>query len=349
MPPLLRPLVATLLLLATLIPCAAQTNYQAAGHPTDDEVLLFTSFKDQKAGPHLWQSVDGLNFTPINEGKPFFQPPQWPNGQNLVRDASVLYRDGVFHMVWTTGWMVRTYGYASSKDLVTWSEPKMVTPFPKSLPLIDQPTNVWAPELHWDPAKQDFFILFSSTIRRERDNDNGSNNDGKPGSQFDNRVFITRTKDFETFSDAKLFYPCDFASIDAVMRLDEANKRWAMIIKCSRNYNLPKMPGRNLWVTFTGLDTDKPEFTPLQGPIAGNRSPMLSNTNPGKSMAEGPSLIRYKDHWILVWDEPAGDGLQLATSEDLIKWTHRKDAKLPPKELHGTLFYAPKSAVGWLK
>ncbi len=347
---LLRPFLSGLLLCAALIPCKAQTNYQAWGHPTNDEVLLFTSFKDQKAGPHLWQSTDGIHFTPLNDGKPFFQPPQWPNGQNLVRDASVVYRDGIFHMVWTTGWMARTFGYASSKDLVNWSEPKMVTPFPKTLPAEDQPRNVWAPELHWDPAKQDYAILFSSTTPRERDNANASNNDGKVGSQYDNRVYITRTKDFQTYSEPKVFYPCDFASIDAVMRLDEPNNRWAMIIKCSRNWDLPKMPGRNLWVTFTGLDLDHPDFTPLQGPIAGNHSPMYSNADPKKSMAEGPSLIRYKDHWILIWDEPAGDGLQLATSEDLLKWTHRKDATLPPHgEKHGTLFYAPKSAVGWLK
>ena len=133
------------------------------------------------------------------------------------------------------------------------------------------------------------------------------------------------------------------------MRLDEPNKRWAMIIKCSRNWDLPKMPGRNLWVTFTGLDLDRPDFTPLHGPIAGNHGAMYSDAEPKKSMAEGPSLVRYHDRWTLIWDEPAGDGLQLATSDDLLKWTHRKDATLPRKEFHGTLFYAPKSAVGWLR
>lgn len=345
-----RHLLATLCLLALVISCGAQTNYQAAGHPTSEEVLLLTYFKaNGQFGPSIAQSTDGINFTPLNNGEPFFQPPQWPSGQNLVRDASVLYRDGLFHMVWTTGWAGRIFGYASSKDLVNWSEPRQVTPFPASLPKEDQPQNIWAPELHWDPAKQDYFILFSSTTQGERSNDNASNNDGKVGSKYDNRVYITRTKDFQTYSEPKVFYPCDFASIDAVMRLDEPNNRWAMIIKCSRNWDLPKMPGRNLWVTFTGLDLDHPNFTPLHGPIAGNHSPMYSNAEPKKSMAEGPSLIKYQDHWLLVWDEPAGDGLQLATSDDLLKWTHHKEATLPREVFHGTLFYAPKSAVGWLK
>lgn len=350
--PIFRHLLAALCLTSMMVPCGAQTAKPATDHPTSEEVLLLTYFKaNGQFGPSIAQSTDGINFTPLNNGEPFFQPPKSPEwkGQKLVRDASVLYRDGLFHMVWTSGWGGRVFGYASSKDLVHWSEPKKVTPFPSSLPGEDQPQNVWAPELHWDPAKQDYFILFSSTTQRERSNDNASNNDGKVGSKYDNRVYITRTKDFQTYSEPKVFYPCDFASIDAVMRLDEPNNRWAMIIKCSRNWNLPKMPGRNLWVTFTGLDLDHPDFTPLQGPIAGNHSPMYSNADPKKSMAEGPSLIKYHDHWLLVWDEPAGDGLQLATSDDLLKWTHHKEATLPREVFHGTLFYAPKSAVGWLK
>ena len=347
---LLRPLLTGLLLAAVAQAGDAPTNYQAAGHPTSEEVLLLTSFRaNGQFGPTLSISQDGVHFTPLNDGKTFFAPPPWPNGQNLVRDASVVYRDGLFHLVWTTGWTGRIFGYASSKDLVHWSEPRQVTPFPKTLAPEDQPENVWAPELHWDPAKQEYFVLFSSTTKRERTDADASNNDGKVGSRYDNRVYVIRTKDFVTWSEPKVFYPCDFASIDAVMRLDEKNNRWAMIIKCSRNWDLPKMPGRNLWVTFTGLDLEHPNFTPLHGPIAGNHGAMYSDAEPRKSMAEGPSLIKYQDRWILIWDEPAGDGLQLATSDDLLQWTHRKDAQLPRNEFHGTLFYAPKSAVGWLK
>ena len=67
-------------------------------------------------------------------------------------------------------------------------------------------------------------------------------------------------------------------------------------------------------------------------------------------MAEGQSLLRYKDRWLLVWDEPAGDGFQLATSPDLKSWTHHKNAKFAfqGKTFHGTLFLAPRSAVSWL-
>lgn len=316
--------------------------------PIPGEVLLLTYFRDNgQAGVCLAKSEDGVTFSPLNGGRPVFKPPAW-TGQNLTRDASILYRDGRFRMVWTTQWKGGVFGYAESRDLITWSEPRQVRPFPESLPAEEQPDNIWAPEIHWDPLKQDYFILFASTIPRERDDDDNSNNDGKRGSRYDNRVFITRTADFRAWSDARLFFDRDFASIDAVMCRDEANRRWAMVIKCSRDESLAKMPGRNLWLAFTGLDMDKLEFSPLIGPIAGNHSPMFSNPEPRRSMAEGPSLLHHQGRWRLIWDEPAGGGLQLATSPDLETWTHNKAATFPRGALHGTAFLAPHHAVGWL-
>ena len=161
-------------------------------------------------------------------------------------------------------------------------------------------------------------------------------------------IFVTRSKDFRSYTGAKLFFDQGFACIDAVMRRDEANQRWVMVIQCSRDETLKTMPGRNLWLPFTGLDLDRLNFSPLEGPIAGNHAPMFSNSEPRKSMAEGPALLRYAGRWLLLWDEPAGGGMQLATSPDLKTWTHRKKATFPRAAQHGTVFLAPRKAVGWL-
>ncbi|MFO1522750.1 MAG: family 43 glycosylhydrolase [Kiritimatiellia bacterium] len=334
-------------MMAALALAAAGARAEPAG-----DVLLFTYFRDNgQHGVNLATSADGIHYSPLNGDQPVFTPPKWP-GQNLVRDSSILYHDGVFHMVWTSAWKGRIFGYASSPDLKTWSEPRQVRPFPSDLPPEDQPDNIWAPELHWDPVKEDFFILFASTTPRERNDGDASNNNGRAGSQYDNRMYITRTRDFTAFSGARKYFDRDFASIDAVMRLDEDAKRWVMVIKCSRDETLETMPGRNLYLAWTaGLDTDHPEFGPLIGPVAGNHSPMFSNPAPRKAMAEGPSLLRHQGRWLLVWDEPAGDGFQLAASPDLRTWTHVKDADFAfaGKTFHGTLFTAPRSAVAWLK
>lgn len=319
-----------------------------ASPPESADALLLTYFRDNgRDGVHLAMTTNGVDFVALNGDKAIFEPPQWPD-QDLTRDPSVLFHAGKFRMVWTSGWKGNVFGYAESDDLMHWSEPHQVRPFPVKLPVEDQPENLWAPEIHWDPLEQDYFVLFASTTPRERNDEDDSNNNGRRGSQYDNRIFITRTKDFRTFTDAKLFFDKGFACIDAVLRRDEVSQRWVMVLKCSRDETLERMPGRNLWLTFSRLDLEQPEFTPLEGPLAGNHSPMFSNPEPRKSMAEGPSLLSYGGRWLLVWDEPAGGGMQLATSPDLKSWTHVKQATFPSRAQHGTLFRAPSQAVPWL-
>ena len=319
---------------------ASQTNRE--------EALLFTYFRDNgQAGVFLCCSEDGVKFIPLHEDKPIFTPPLWP-GQNLTRDASILYRNGLFRMVWTCQWKGRIFGYAESPDLAHWSEPQQVRPFPSALAEEDQPENIWAPEIHWDPFKQDYFVLFASTTRRERTDGDGSDNKGNNTSPYDNRIYVTRTKDGRQFSDARLFFDQGFSCIDAVMRVDEKNQRWVMVVKNSRDFDLKTKPGRNLWLTFTGRDLDHPDFSPAEGPIVGNHSPLFSHPDPKKSMAEGQSLIHFQDRWWLYWDEPAGHGIQLATSPDLEHWTHIRSASFPRGSKHGTAFFAPRAAIGSL-
>ncbi len=315
--------------------------------PPSHDALLFTYFRDNgQAGVYLAMSQDGIRFTPLNGDKPIFTPPAWPD-QNLTRDASILYRNGLYRMVWTSNWKGRVFGYAESADLVKWSAPRMVEAFPPSLSEEDQPENVWAPEIHWDPAAGNYFILFAATTRRERSDGDGSDNKGDNTSPYDNRIYIVRTADGRTFSDARLLFDQGFSCIDAVMHLDVDGKRWVMVIKDSRNADLKVMPGRNLRISYAGLDLARPEFTPVSDPIAGDNAPMFSDAK--HAMAEGPSLIRFQGKWWLYWDEPAGSGINLATSPDLKNWTHRVDLAMPPGIHHGTAFFAPRSAIGWLR
>ena len=73
----------------------------------ESEVMLFSYFRDNgKDGVFLATSEDGGKFKALNDDKPVFTPPKWP-GQNLTRDPSIVYRDGIFHMVWTSNWTGR--------------------------------------------------------------------------------------------------------------------------------------------------------------------------------------------------------------------------------------------------
>ena len=112
-------------------------------------VYLFSYFTDNgQDGLHLAYSLDGLEWKALGDGKSYLAP---TIGGKLMRDPCVLRgADGLFHMVWTTGWWDKGIGYASSKDLVTWSEQKFI-------PVMEhEPTakNCWAPEVVYDPMKK---------------------------------------------------------------------------------------------------------------------------------------------------------------------------------------------------
>ncbi len=317
----------------------------ASASAKSKNIFLFTYFRDNGVeGVFLATSTDGRNFQTANNGKPIMPPADW-KGQNLTRDPSIIYRDGLFRMVWTSHWTGKVFGYAESRDLLNWSKPVMVSPFSEVTDPLDLPDNVWAPEIHWDAKKKDYFILYSSTTVRERTDRDSSDNSGKNASQYDNRVYITRTKDGKSFTPGKLFFDQGFSTIDGVMRFDAKNSRWAYVGKVSRNVDVAVRPGRNLFLSFTGPDLDKPAFTPASAPIAGTHSPIFSNPDPVKSMAEGQCLLHHDNLWWLYWDEPAGNGMQLATSPDLSTWTHIKGSSFPHKAQHGTIIVVPASAV----
>ena len=314
-------------------------------HVSADEVLLFSFFRDNgQNGTYLAYSSDGLHFTPLNNDEPVLFPAKWP-GQNLTRDTSMVYHEGKFHAVWTSNWSGRVFGYAESTDLIHWSDPVMVKPFPDALPPEDQPRNVWAPEICWDPIQKNFPIIWSSTTDRECWNGDGSTMSGKEGD-WDHRLFITRTSDGKTFTDAKLFFDQKFCCIDGQMAFDDQGKadptagRWVLTLKNERE---PQLGGKNLRMTFAPADFSNP-WTPISGPIVGPGSTIRAN-----EMAEGPSLVRWKGTWRLYWDAFANGHYGMATSPDLQTWTDRTaDLKMPPHPRHGTIFRVPRAAVAAL-
>jgi beta-xylosidase len=294
----------------------------------DDQIFIFPFFRDNgQHGVYLAWSEDGLHFKPLNNDRPVMSPAAWP-GQNLTRDPSIVHHDGLFRMVWTSNWGGRVFGVAESPDLKAWSEPRPVTPFPASLPDDQQPRNVWAPEICWNPFDEHYFIVWSSTR----------------AGQDGHRMFVTRSPDLRTFSAAELFYDPGFNSIDGMMVLDRqglessADGRWVMVFKDERE--IPQ-GGKNLRLTTAPADGSRP-WAPSSEPIAGPHSELRPH-----EMGEGPSLLKRGDTWYLYWDAFASGHYSLATSTDLETWTDRTDElTMPPGHpRHGTVFLVPRAAV----
>ena len=117
------------------------------------EVYLFSYFVGQSDGLHLAYSYDGLHWTALNDGRPMMTP--MVGNDRLLRDPSIVQGpDGVFHMVWTSSWHDRIIGYASSPDLIHWSEQRAI-PVMEHEP---EAKNSWAPELFYDKPSHTFYI-----------------------------------------------------------------------------------------------------------------------------------------------------------------------------------------------
>src|SRR4051812_8557967 len=119
---ILTPLAKSLLFIvaaAVLLLAASCATHQAVYediNTIEKPVYLFTSFRDadQKFLRFLW-SEDGYHWT--NVPGTFLEANVGDAKQ--LRDPSIAQGpDGVFHLVWTTGWHdSKGFGYASSKDL----------------------------------------------------------------------------------------------------------------------------------------------------------------------------------------------------------------------------------------
>ena len=124
------------------------------------KAYLFSYFKGNgEDGLHLAYSTDGLNWNSLKKDSSFLKP--MVAKDKLMRDPCIIRgKDGLFHMVWTVSWKDRGIGYASSKDLIHWSEQLFVPVMGK------EPTakNCWAPEIFYDNTKKEYLIYWATTI-----------------------------------------------------------------------------------------------------------------------------------------------------------------------------------------
>ena len=303
-----------------------------------DELFLLPYFLGNgETGVYFAYSYDGLKFDWLNDGKVMMPAPPWGD-ERLTRDPSLVFRDGKFHMVWTTSWNSRSIGYCNSSDLKTWSKPRKIDIWSDRT----DARNTWAPELMWDPEKQEYLILWSSTLKAEFDDGDGS----EDMHGYDHRSYASRTRDFESFTAPELFFSPDpeFSVIDPFIAHDDRNTkdsaddRWVMVIKHELK---PERGGKNLRLTFSNR---------MQGPYDAKLGPPVvgSGTSIVNQMGEGPSLFKRDSMWFLYWDSPGSDfSYCLATSPDLQTWTNRSaEMSLPAAQMrHGTVLVVPSRAV----
>jgi len=270
--------------------------------------LIFSSFRGNgEDGLHLAWSQDGYTWTPLKNDKPLLRPEV---GGGLMRDPQILQGpDGTFHMVWTTAWNKHGIGYANSKDLIHWSQQKLLDVM-KNEP---QARNVWAPELFYDAAHKQFMIFWASTIPGRFPAADKTGDDG-----YNHRIYFTVTSDFERLEPAKLLYEHGFNVIDATIVQD--GKRFLMFLKDETRHP----PAKNLRLATADAPTGP--YGPPSAPIT------------GKYWAEGPTAIKLGDRWFVYFDRYTEHRYGLVTSKDLVHWDEESDkVRFPAGHRHGSV------------
>lgn len=287
-----------------------------------EKAYLFSYFiNDSKDGLHLAYSYNGLNWTALNDGKSFLTPAVGKD--KLMRDPSICQSpDGTFHIVWTSSWTDRIIGYASSTDLVQWSEQKAIPVMMHE----ETAHNCWAPELFYDEPSQTYYIFWATTIPgRHKEVATSESEKG-----LNHRMYYVTTKDFRTFSDTKMFFNPDFSVIDAAIVKVPKQEELIMIVK-NENSNPPE---KNLRVTRT-KDISKGFPTEVSAPITGNY------------WVEGPAPLYVGDTLYVYFDKYRDHRYGAVRSTDNGKtWEDISERVTFPKGIrHGTAFTVDTSVV----
>lgn len=279
----------------------------------DDSVYVFSYFKiNGKDGLHLAYSHNGFTWMALNNDKSFLKPIL--SKDSLMRDPCIIRgADNLFHMVWTVSWNEKGIGYASSSDLVNWSEQMFIPVMHHE----DSARNCWAPEMTYDAKKKQYMIYWATTIAGKYPAD------PKVENGYNHRMYYVLTKDFKNFSKTKLLYDKGFNVIDATIVPD--GKQFVMFLKDETR----TPPQKNIKIAKSKKLNKG--YTDASAPITGNY------------WAEGPTTLRINGTWIVYFDKYRDHKYGAVQSVNLKDWTDISDKiSLPAGIRHGTIFKISK-------
>jgi beta-xylosidase len=284
-------------------------SWNLSAQNNDKQVYLFSYFKDNgKDGLHLAYSYDGLSWTTLNNDQSVLKPEVAKD--KLMRDPCIIRGgDGNFHMVWTVSWTDKVIGYASSKDLIHWSEQVAIPVMANE----EGARNCWAPEITYDPAKKSYMIYWATTITGQFQETTSEKENG-----YNHRIYYTLTKDFKKFSKTKLLYNPGFNVIDATIIKD--GKRFVMFAKDETREPIQK----NIKIAFSKKINGP--YSPASAAITGNY------------WAEGPTILKKDNQWTVYFDKYTLHQYGAISSSDLVTWNDISNQITLPKGIrHGSI------------
>ncbi|MEL7599752.1 MAG: glycoside hydrolase family 43 protein [Proteiniphilum sp.] len=288
----------------------------SACSPTGEkEFFLFTSFHEPaNEGLRYLYSEDGYQWDSIPG---IFLKPELGK-QLLMRDPSIVKGpDDSYHLVWTTSWKGDLgFGHAQSKDLIHWSAQQMIPAMTDTTTV-----NVWAPEIFYDDVNDQYIIVWASCVPGKFEN-------GAEDEDNNHRLYYLTTKDFETFSETKLFLDPGFSVIDATIVKRSADD-YVLVLKDNTR------PNRNLKVAFAK--------SPV-GPYSN-----VSDSFTGEFI-EGPTVTRVGENYLIYFDMYREKIYGAMKTSDFINFVDVTDEiQIPNGHKHGTITKVSASIVEGLK
>ena len=276
----------------------------------EEDWFLMTSHVKETDGLLFAVSPDGLKWQAVNNDRSMLKP----TVGEVFRDPSVAQDEhGTYHLVWTIAWGCakhKGFGYASSKDLIHWSDQRIV-PVMENEPKTEM---VWAPELFWDGEHGQWMIHWSSSVTGKFP-ETLHLFDGRANP----RIYYSVTKDFKTFSPSKLLFNPDCLAIDSYLYQGPDNQYY-VFFKADREAE----PKRGIMMAKASAP---------DGPYVVNTAMI---TPPNEGWAEGPCATRVGETTRLYYAPPNSFGAFEST--DMRHWTNICPRITPPGGYrHGTV------------
>ena len=263
---------------------------------------------------HFALSADGRHWTPLAGNLPVWD--------QQLRDPFIQRApDGVWHLMGTGRAANDTRNarspvclHATSRDLIKWDTVE-------SLPLMDGVTgadgrkarNIWAPEWFFDEKAGEYFLLWSASF--------------EDAGWKDSRLWWCRTKDWKSFTPAKVLFDPDYSVIDGTLK--KVDDTYYLFHK---EEEFGERTGERRAIRLATSKNIEGPYEIHQGPL--NNGQIVPTITEGCSVMPDP----LGAGWLLLYDYCMTNRFGASASSDLKEWKVVDDVKFPPDARHGSAF-----------
>src|SRR6478609_6132216 len=206
-----------------------------------------------------------------------------------------------------------------STDLVNWTDQRLVKVSPETA------GNTWAPEAYYDESIGAYVVFWASKLYAEDD-------PGHTGSSY-NRMMYATTRDFVTFSEAKVWVDPGYSVIDSTVT--EHDGAFYRFTKDERN-NTSSTPCSKFILAEKATELRSTDYEFITDCIG-----KANSLGGGINQGEGPTIFKSntEEKWYLFIDEFGGRGYVPfeSTSLDAAEWTMSSGYEMPSRPRHGTV------------